>query len=252
MKKQIGKSLQVIDSINSRVDVVSSKMARQSESVDHSSAAVGEMVASIHKTSEVSQNKRDALKDLVDVAAKGQGSMRETIQAVEDIAKSVDGVSSTIKLISGIASNTNLLSMNAAIEAAHAGDAGRGFSVVAGEIRRLSEDTRANSQNISVTLSNIISGIKTTSTRSGETENHIGKMSDEIHSFVETMEELISTFGELSSGSSEITSALDNLKGLSAEVKSSYGEMLDMTLTLRQALEELSSVAEQSTSEVLT
>jgi iron only hydrogenase large subunit-like protein/archaellum component FlaC len=252
MKKQIGKSLQVIDNINSLVDVVSAKMAKQAESVDHSSAAVGEMVASIHKTSEVSANKRDALQDLVNVAALGQGSMRETILAVEDIAKSVDGVSSTIKLISGIASNTNLLSMNAAIEAAHAGDAGRGFSVVAGEIRRLSEDTRANSQNISVTLSNIITGIRTTSTRSGETENHIGKMSDEIHSFADTMEELISTFGELASGSTEITSALENLKTLSAEVKSSYGDMLDMTLTLRHALEELSAVAEQSTEDGLT
>ncbi|AEF83173.1 [Fe-Fe] hydrogenase large subunit C-terminal domain-containing protein [Leadbettera azotonutricia] len=249
MKKQIGKSLSVIDSINSLVDVVSSKMAKQSESVDHSSAAVGEMVSSIHKTSEVSQKKRDDLQGLVDVAARGQGSMRETIQAVEDIAKSVDGVSSTIKLISGIASNTNLLSMNAAIEAAHAGDAGRGFSVVAGEIRRLSEDTRANSQNISVTLSNIIKGIKVTSTRSGETENHIAQMSSEIHSFAETMAELISTFGELSSGSTEITSALENLKALSSEVKISYNEMLNMTLTLRQALEELSAVAERSTAD---
>jgi methyl-accepting chemotaxis protein len=209
------------------------------------------MVASITSTSEISQKRRDTVQELVIQVVKGQDSMRETISAVNDISKSVEGVSSTIKLISGIATNTNLLSMNAAIEAAHAGDAGRGFSVVANEIRRLSDDTRTNSHNISVILSNMVKGITITSTRSGETDGLISKMSENIRSFADTMEDLINTFGELSSGSSEITGALQSLKDITLGVESSYGEMLNMTRNLRETLEQLSVVAEQSTADAI-
>ncbi|MDR2501504.1 MAG: methyl-accepting chemotaxis protein [Treponema sp.] len=249
MKLRVDRSLAVIDSMNRLIEMVSAKMSRQSESVDHSSQAIESMIASIHSTSEVSQKKRDTVRELVEIAGKGQNSMRETIQSVEEIAKSVDGIAATIKLIGGIAANTNLLSMNAAIEAAHAGDAGAGFSVVAGEIRRLSEDTRTNSRNIAATLSSIIAGIRISSSRSSQTDNLIGAISREIRGFADTMEDLINTFASLASGSSEITAALENLKSLSADMQAGYKEMLDMIHSLRQVMEELSRLALQITAD---
>jgi methyl-accepting chemotaxis protein len=165
--------------------------------------------------------------------------MHETIKSVQDIAQFVDDIASAIKIISGIAANTNLLSMNAAIEAAHAGDAGKGFAVVANEIRKLSETTRENSRNISQTLSNIIKGISVTSKRSGDTSTLINGMSGEINGFANTMTELINTFGELSAGSTEITAALSTLGDLTSSIKTDYVDVLSTTDKLRASMEDL-------------
>ncbi len=233
LNDQIEGALSFIEKINGLVEELNGKIGSQSASLEESSAAIEQMVASIGSTSQVSQKKRESIQVLVENALKGQESMNETIRSVRNIAKSVDGIADTIEMIEGVASNTNLLSMNAAIEAAHAGEAGKGFAVVADEIRRLSEATRENSQNISRTLSGIIEGITVTSQRSTETDAMIRQMAAEIGGFADTMSELINTFSELSSGSTQITTALVDLKTLSMEVKDAYGDMLEMARRLR-------------------
>jgi iron only hydrogenase large subunit-like protein len=246
LKEHIGKALGLIEGIDVMVNDLNTKVGSQSAAVDESSAATEKMVSSLKATSEMSRQKRESIEGLIQNAAKGQDSMQETISAVQSISQSVDGIGTAIKIISGIAANTNLLAMNAAIEAAHAGEAGRGFAVVAGEIRRLSENTRQNSQNISQTLSSIIAGINITSKRSGDTNNLINGMSGEINGVAAAMTELINTFGELSAGSTEIITALTGLRELSSSVKVSYGEMLSLTDKLRSAMNELARVAEES------
>jgi iron only hydrogenase large subunit-like protein/uncharacterized coiled-coil DUF342 family protein len=237
----------LIDGINSLVQKLNTTIGSQSEAVDQSSEATVKMIGSIRDTSDISRNKQESIKGLIENANKSQEAMRGTIESVEGISQSVDGIAQAIKIISSIAANTNLLSMNAAIEAAHAGEAGKGFAVVAGEIRRLSESTRENSQNISRTLKNIIDGISATSKQSGDTGNRIVEMSREIDGFAETMTGLITTFTELSSQSGEITTALDSLKSQSDTVKTSYGEILSMTEKLNATMHNLASLSQDKT-----
>ncbi|MDR0497440.1 MAG: methyl-accepting chemotaxis protein [Treponema sp.] len=243
LKEKIGRALSLIEGINNLVDRLNNRINTQSESVDESSVMTGKMLSSLKTTSELSRQKRESVKGLIDNAAKGQDAMRETIQSVQGISESVDGIAAAIKIISVIASNTNLLAMNAAIEAAHAGDAGRGFAVVADEIRRLSETTRENSRSISQTLSSIIARINTTSKHSGDAGNLINEMSGEINGFVGTMTELIDTLSELSSESSGVTNSLDNLKDTSSAVKTDYVEMLSLTDKLRYDINFLSAMS---------
>jgi uncharacterized coiled-coil DUF342 family protein len=243
LKQHIDNSLKVIEAISGFVEKLNKTILVQSDSVNESSAVTEKMLGSIKETSDLSRQTREAVTELINTAGKGQEAMTETITSVQGISESVDGIASAIKIISVIAANTNLLSMNAAIEAAHAGIAGKGFAVVADEIRRLSESTRENSQNISKTLSSIIMGINTTSKRTGDAGNLINNMSGEINGFGTTMTELIDRLGELSSESTVITSSLENLKESSAAVKTDYAEMLSLTDRLRYSINILSAMS---------
>jgi iron only hydrogenase large subunit-like protein/ABC-type transporter Mla subunit MlaD len=236
----------LIGNIDSRMGDLNAKVGSQATAVDESSAVTEKMVTSIKNTSELSRQRQESIKGLIENAAKGQYSMQETIQSVKSISEMVDGIASAIKIISGIAANTNLLAMNAAIESAHAGDAGRGFAVVADEIRRLSITTRENSHNISQTLSGIIKGINVTANSSNDTGDVINGMSKEINGFAGTMTELIHTLTELSSGSSEITATLATLHEVTAAIKTSYSEVMEITAKLRKAVEDLETISEKA------
>jgi len=245
LKQHINTALGLIEGLNDKVIKLNSEVGSQSSAVSESSGIVEKMVGSLKSTSDLSQQKLEVIEMLIENTNQGKQSMSDTIQSVQDISQSVDGIAAAIKVISGIAANTNLLAMNAAIEAAHAGEAGRGFSVVADEIRRLSESTGVNSRKISQTLSGIIEGISTTVKRSTDTNNLISDVAEKINGFAGTMTELINTLGEMSAGSNEITNSLAALQELTYSVKGSYGEMFSMTEKLRENTNTLSELSQK-------
>jgi len=243
LSSHINRALEVIEIIHNLVEHLDKMINVQMNAVKESSSVTEEMVDSLKNTSELSRQKRESINELIKHAANGQEAMKETVSAVQTISESVEGIGSAIKIISVIAANTNLLSMNAAIEAAHAGEAGKGFAVVADEIRRLSESTRENSRNIAQTLSGIITNINKTSKRSNDTGGLINIMASEIGNFAQVMTGLIDTLTELSSQSSGITMSLGSLKENSDNVKTDYTKMLQLTDKLRYDINFLAAMS---------
>ena len=238
LREQLKHASGLIEGINKLIHELNKTIDLEAASVNESSAASEKIVSSLKHTSEISQREQETIKILIETASQGQQSMRGTIQSVDTISESVGGIAEAIQIISAIAANTNLLSMNAAIEAAHAGDAGRGFAVVANEIRRLADSTRENSRNISVTLKTIIDGIAVTTKQSANTDIKITEMSKDINGFAETVNNLINTFNELAMESNDVTAALNKLKENSETVKTGYDQILQMTQQLSAVMSE--------------
>jgi len=166
----------------------------QSGSVSESSAAVEEMIASITEVTRRTANVKEKINDLSSIFAKGEEKVTRTVESVSTVVAYSKSLLEINNLISGIAAQTNLLAMNAAIEAAHAGDAGRGFSVVADEIRKLAENTATHTKTSSENLKRIMSEIDTSLKVAEETgaifnemKGNLTLIDDESLSISETM-----------------------------------------------------------------
>lgn len=160
------------------------------------------------------------------------------------------------KVISKIASETNLLAMNASIEAAHAGDAGRGFSVVADEIHNLSESSSRQSKQIRDELQKIQNSIENVVVSSAEAKNSFQSVTKKIHETDQLVQQIKGAMEESEIGSHQITDALKMMNDSTSDVRVSSGNMsagnqiiLDQVKKLQLATEEIkSSMIEMTTS----
>jgi methyl-accepting chemotaxis protein len=139
---------------------------------------------------------------------------------IQEIANDIEKITQIVGIIDDISDQTNLLSMNAAIEAAHAGNAGRGFSIVADEIRKLADSTQANSQNIKAMIKEMSEKIEKVLVKSASSKIAFFEVDREVASASRSMSEIASAMQELSSGSSAILNATQEAKKVHSNAES--------------------------------
>ena len=215
-----------VEEIIRTIKQLSSSIDTQSASVAQSSSSVEQMVANITSISQTLNKSDTIVKDLVSATGDGKATLVTSNAVTQKIAEESGSLMEASSVIQHIASQTNLLAMNAAIEAAHAGEAGKGFAVVADEIRKLAEDSAVQGKNITTTLKILSSEIETLSSSSKTVEGKFNAIFTLAEQVKEMSDRLTEAMREQANGSNEVLTAIKNINMVTTEVQAGSEEML--------------------------
>lgn len=216
-----------MEQITVNIDKLNGHIEKQVTSVAQSSSAIEEMLANIQSVSQTLMKNSQNVSGLTRASEIGRSGLQEVAADIQDIERESKGLLEINSVMQNIASQTNLLSMNAAIEAAHAGEAGKGFAVVADEIRKLAENSGKQSKVISTVLKKMAESIN----KIAASIEHVFKNFELIDSNVKIVAEqevnIQHAMEEQNQGSKQILEAVGEMNEITQEVKSGSMEMLD-------------------------
>ena len=215
-----------VEEIIKTIKHLNSSIEMQVGSVAQSSSSIEQMVANIASIGQILGKTDQIIKNFVSATGDGKATLVTSNTVTQKIAEESGSLMEASNVIQHIASQTNLLAMNAAIEAAHAGEAGKGFAVVADEIRKLSEDSAMQGKTITATLKSLTGEIETLSSSSKIVEekfNLIFELAEQVKSMSDV---LTAAMREQEHGSKEILSAIKSINTVTTEVQAGSEEML--------------------------
>ena len=231
-----------IEELTRSVDALGSMIANQSAVITESSAAVEEMIANVESVAANAAVAVEASKALVAEGGEGKARIDEVGESVAAIVRYSENLGEAATLITAIAGRTNLLAMNAAIEAAHAGDAGRGFAVVADEIRKLAEEANSQSKDISADLSRVTKAIETVRAASAAAVGSFAAILDKSNVLGDEVRAMGSSMSEQREGGRLVLEGLSRLRDITREIEHGSGEMAQGNASMLAQVQKLTNV----------
>jgi methyl-accepting chemotaxis protein len=226
------------------IEGLKADIENQASAVTESSASIEEMMGNVQSVTKNVEQMGEEFGKLLNASDTGKSKLltvTEKIKLVSDQSRKLLAANGVIK---GIAAQTNLLAMNAAIEAAHAGEAGRGFAVVADEIRKLAELSAKQSGEISKDIAAILKEILLAVSAAGDSEKAFGVILEEIAILNRYEQEITQAMVEQSEGSRQILEAIAQINEITSHVKDNATEITEGSRSIRTEMQNLAASTE--------
>lgn len=234
-----------VEQIAKNIEGLANQIESQSAVVTESSAAIEQMVSNINSISGNLDKASNEFQNLKTASLSGKLSIQNVFDLVNNVSGQSENLLETNEVINSIASQTNLLAMNAAIEAAHAGEAGKGFSVVADEIRKLAEDSASQSRIIAEELESIVSDIKSIVDATSQAEGSFDTVVSRVNDSTSLIEQISLAMREQAEGSKQVLEALENMQKITIEIRDGSTEMNEGTGIIIKEMSRLAEIAQK-------
>lgn len=235
-----------MQSVESEISSLENKLIQQSQAIQQSSAVIEEITANIRSVDENMSEILQEYKKLVLEADEGQQQQKSVTIQIQNIEQQNENLMTANRAIASIANQTNLLAMNAAIEAAHAGEAGKGFAVVAGEIRTLAETSAKQSDSISHLLQVITEAIEQIVASSKKSAANFASVSQKIMHLEQLISEVQQGMNEERSAADNILNAMITLEGTTTDINQASAHMKGESAAVFESIRILQELAEKT------
>ena len=241
--QSVNQTAGAVNEIASNIESLERMIESQSSGVTQASAAVEEMIGNISSVNGSMEKMAHSFNELRSNSQAGISKQKAVNDRITEIEAQSEMLQEANVAIASIASQTNLLAMNAAIEAAHAGEAGKGFAVVADEIRKLSETSTAQSKTIGDQLNNIKESINSVVSASGESAVAFEAVSKKLEETDALVMQIRAAMEEQNEGSQQITEALHSMNDSTVEVRNASNEMSEGNKLILKEVQQLQNTA---------
>ena len=205
---------------------LNSSIETQAASVARSSAAIEQMTAHISSVTQRLEKNSVLMKQAHEQTLNGKQGAHTANETVAQIAERSGALLETSQVIQNIASQTNLLAMNAAIEASHAGEAGKGFAVVADEIRKLAEESNVQGKRIGEVIKESLEIIEQITLAGGGAEKTFDQVYELVNSLAAQESEILASMREQENANRDILEAVKAINTATETVQSGSADML--------------------------